>query len=82
MAISHVTLGHNADLSVAVQLSAFVWRRRGHLDVRALPNVRFTLIIPFRPDTPIPLSVFEKWYTNFNRKIENDRGAAFLDRKD
>ncbi|ORX36269.1 hypothetical protein BD324DRAFT_628116 [Kockovaella imperatae] len=34
------------------------------------------------PDTPIPLSFFEKWYANFTRKIENDKGAAFLDRQD
>lgn len=35
-----------------------------------------------RPETPIPLSVFQRWYENFTRKIENDRGAAFLDRED
>ncbi|GFZ43018.1 hypothetical protein JCM24511_00736 [Saitozyma sp. JCM 24511] len=34
------------------------------------------------PDTPIPLSVFQRWYDNFLRKIENDRGASFLDRED
>jgi len=38
--------------------------------------------VKLTPDTPIPLSVFEKWYTNFRRKIENDGGAAFLDRED
>ncbi|KAL1410285.1 hypothetical protein Q8F55_004291 [Vanrija albida] len=37
---------------------------------------------PLTPDTPIPLSVFQRWYDNFVRKIENDRGAAFLDRQD
>ncbi|ADV20770.1 Conserved hypothetical protein [Cryptococcus gattii WM276] len=35
-----------------------------------------------RPDTQIPLSVFQQWYTNFTRKIENDKGASFLDRED
>lgn len=35
-----------------------------------------------RPETPIPLSVFQTWYTNFTRKIENDKGASFLDRVD
>ncbi|OWZ62048.1 hypothetical protein AYX14_06721 [Cryptococcus neoformans] len=34
------------------------------------------------PDTQIPLSVFQQWYTNFTRKIENDKGASFLDRED
>lgn len=34
------------------------------------------------PDTPIPLSVFQRWYEGFNRKIGADRGAAFLDRED
>ncbi|GMK58146.1 hypothetical protein CspeluHIS016_0501780 [Cutaneotrichosporon spelunceum] len=33
-------------------------------------------------ETPIPLSVFQRWYDNFNRKITNDSGAAFLDRED
>ncbi|TXT10973.1 hypothetical protein VHUM_01724 [Vanrija humicola] len=37
---------------------------------------------PLTPNTPIPLSVFQRWYDNFVRKIENDRGAAFLDRQD
>jgi hypothetical protein len=35
-----------------------------------------------RPETPIPLSVFQRWYENFTRKIENDKGASFLDRAD
>ncbi|ODO04549.1 hypothetical protein I350_05153 [Cryptococcus amylolentus CBS 6273] len=34
------------------------------------------------PTTQIPLSVFQQWYTNFTRKIENDKGASFLDRED
>ncbi|WVQ82307.1 hypothetical protein IAT38_004435 [Cryptococcus sp. DSM 104549] len=34
------------------------------------------------PDTQIPLSVFQQWYSNFTRKIENDKGASFLDRED
>ncbi|WRT65332.1 uncharacterized protein IL334_002275 [Kwoniella shivajii] len=38
--------------------------------------------IKLTPETPIPLSVFQQWYTNFTRKIENDKGAAFLDRED
>jgi len=38
--------------------------------------------VKLTPDTPIPLSVFQQWYTNFTRKIENDRGASFLDRED
>ncbi|WWC68859.1 uncharacterized protein I206_102795 [Kwoniella pini CBS 10737] len=38
--------------------------------------------VKLTPETPIPLSVFQQWYTNFTRKIENDRGAAFLDRED
>ncbi|WWC87615.1 uncharacterized protein L201_002505 [Kwoniella dendrophila CBS 6074] len=38
--------------------------------------------IKLTPETPVPLSVFQQWYTNFTRKIENDRGAAFLDRED
>ncbi|WVO12418.1 hypothetical protein L204_100017 [Cryptococcus depauperatus] len=33
------------------------------------------------PDTQIPLSFFQQWYTNFTRKIENDKGAGFLDRE-
>ncbi|KAK8861226.1 hypothetical protein IAR55_002045 [Kwoniella newhampshirensis] len=38
--------------------------------------------IKLTPETPIPLSVFQQWYTNFTRKIENDKGAGFLDRED
>ncbi|WVQ94687.1 hypothetical protein IAU59_001767 [Kwoniella sp. CBS 9459] len=38
--------------------------------------------VKLTPETPIPLSVFQQWYTNFTRKIENDKGAAFLDRED
>lgn len=38
--------------------------------------------VKLTPDTPIPLSVFQRWYDNFNRKIANDSGAAFLDRED
>ncbi|WWD08783.1 hypothetical protein V865_006896 [Kwoniella europaea PYCC6329] len=38
--------------------------------------------IKLTPETPIPLSVFQQWYTSFTRKIENDKGAAFLDRED
>ncbi|BEI82324.1 hypothetical protein CcaverHIS002_0301920 [Cutaneotrichosporon cavernicola] len=38
--------------------------------------------VKLTPDTPIPLSVFQRWYDNFNRKITNDSGAAFLDRED
>jgi hypothetical protein len=38
--------------------------------------------VKLTPETPIPLSVFQRWYDNFNRKIANDRGAAFLDRED
>ncbi len=38
--------------------------------------------VKLTPDTPIPLSVFQRWYDNFNRKISNDSGAAFLDRED
>lgn len=37
---------------------------------------------PLTPQTPIPLSVFQKWYDNFTRKLGNDRGASFLDRED
>ncbi|WVR04177.1 hypothetical protein IAU60_001177 [Kwoniella sp. DSM 27419] len=38
--------------------------------------------VKLTPETPIPLSVFQQWYTNFTRKIENDKGASFLDRAD
>ncbi|KAI9632225.1 uncharacterized protein MKK02DRAFT_40527 [Dioszegia hungarica] len=38
--------------------------------------------VKLTPETPIPLSVFQQWYDNFTRKIENDRGASFLDRQD
>lgn len=73
----------------AVQLPTFLWRRcqahvsqptsghygfrQGHWDDGADMN---------RPETPIPLSVFQQWYNNFTRKVQNDRGAAFLDRED
>lgn len=40
------------------------------------------LALTSRPETPIPLSVFQRWYDNFTRKIENDKGASFLDRAD
>ena len=70
-----------------VQLLTFV-RRRDQVDVSLplLPPLNhllcFAACLTRRGDTPIPLSVFEKWYANFLRKIENDRGAAFLDRTD
>ncbi|KAK1920899.1 hypothetical protein DB88DRAFT_519567 [Papiliotrema laurentii] len=38
--------------------------------------------VKLTPETPIPLSVFQHWYNNFTRKIENDKGASFLDRED
>ncbi|ORY27620.1 hypothetical protein BCR39DRAFT_565640 [Naematelia encephala] len=38
--------------------------------------------VKLTPETPIPLSIFQQWYTNFVRKIENDKGASFLDRDD
>ncbi|KAK4689194.1 protein Hikeshi, partial [Tremellales sp. Uapishka_1] len=38
--------------------------------------------VTLTPETPIPLSVFQQWYTNFTRKIENDKGASFLERDD
>ncbi|CAK9783728.1 DUF775-domain-containing protein [Cutaneotrichosporon oleaginosum] len=38
--------------------------------------------VKLTPETPIPLSVFQRWFDNFNRKIANDSGAAFLDRED
>ncbi|RSH84450.1 uncharacterized protein EHS24_005971 [Apiotrichum porosum] len=38
--------------------------------------------VKLTPETPIPLSVFQRWYDNFTRKIERDRGASFLDRED
>ncbi|CAD6587909.1 MAG: hypothetical protein TREMPRED_004889 [Tremellales sp. Tagirdzhanova-0007] len=38
--------------------------------------------IKLTPDTPIPLSIFQQWYTNFTRKIESDHGVSFLERED
>jgi hypothetical protein len=74
-------------IGTAVQLPTLI-RRRGQINVRptsdgsSSQSTRKGGADWNRPETPIPLSVFQRWYDNFTRKIENDRGASFLDRQD